>query len=188
MYRRSLSSGPNLKNAEAFFSIETRKDSAVHVSLSSSLLIKQPGASRSIPLNAQEQNFQDPQTPSEQPITVGCLCTLTNEELIDTSTCGAGCWWPPPRRWPGYRPHLPDCQRPFSKNCRLISQPGHKQEKPIYFRPIAALGPHSCDVLCRVKRDYAEESPKIISVAGTGFPAILIWNGTDGSQRRALRG
>jgi len=41
VYRRSLSSGPELK-AEAF-NRETRKDSAVHVSLSSSSLVKQPG-------------------------------------------------------------------------------------------------------------------------------------------------
>jgi len=42
VYRRSLSSDPDIE-AEAS-SIETRKDSAVHVSLSSYSVVKQPGA------------------------------------------------------------------------------------------------------------------------------------------------
>ena len=45
VYRRSLSSGPDFQKHEAFL-IETRKDSAVHVSLSSSSLVKQPGTRR----------------------------------------------------------------------------------------------------------------------------------------------
>jgi hypothetical protein len=47
VYRRSLSSGPEPK-AEAF-NCETRKDSAVHVSLSSSSLVKQPGPKTQLP-------------------------------------------------------------------------------------------------------------------------------------------
>src|ERR1700704_1881496 len=47
VYRRSLSSGPNtckLKFENSNLQVvETRKDSAVHVSLSSSSLVKQPG-------------------------------------------------------------------------------------------------------------------------------------------------
>jgi hypothetical protein len=43
VYRRSLSSDPENLKAEAFKYSEIRKDSAVHVSLSSSSLVKQPG-------------------------------------------------------------------------------------------------------------------------------------------------
>jgi len=43
VYRRSLSSDPENQKAEAFKYSEIRKDSAVHVSLSSDSLFKQPG-------------------------------------------------------------------------------------------------------------------------------------------------
>jgi hypothetical protein len=48
VYRRSLSSGPDFRKPKVLTPlvsmIETRKDSAVHVSLSSSSLVKQPGS------------------------------------------------------------------------------------------------------------------------------------------------
>ena len=49
VYRRSLSSGPNPKTPACAEcpEIKTRKDSAVHVSLSSSKLVKQPDAETS---------------------------------------------------------------------------------------------------------------------------------------------
>jgi len=43
VYRRSLSSSPENMKTEVFKASRLRKDSAVHVSLSSSLLVKQPG-------------------------------------------------------------------------------------------------------------------------------------------------
>jgi hypothetical protein len=51
VYRRSLSSSLNTQKPKLFWNlnlqaIETRKDSAVHVSLSSSSLVKQPGSER----------------------------------------------------------------------------------------------------------------------------------------------
>ena len=46
VYRRSLSSSPDQSNLKVFM-LETRKDSAVHVSLSSSSLVKQPGTRKS---------------------------------------------------------------------------------------------------------------------------------------------
>jgi len=50
VYRRSLSSSLNRLKTQALNSslqvIETRKDSAVHVSLSSSSLVKQPGVQK----------------------------------------------------------------------------------------------------------------------------------------------
>src|SRR5689334_23914981 len=42
VYRRSLRPAPNVEN-RSFQVFETRKDSTVHVSLSSSSLVKQPG-------------------------------------------------------------------------------------------------------------------------------------------------
>ncbi|WP_294936219.1 hypothetical protein, partial [Tardiphaga sp.] len=56
VYRRSLSSGLNPKTPTCVecFLIKTRKDSAVHVSLSSSKLVKQPDA-RSIALPVREK-------------------------------------------------------------------------------------------------------------------------------------
>jgi hypothetical protein len=50
VYRRSLSSDPENPKAEAFKYSEIRKDSAVHVSLSSSLLVKQPGIRKPLSL------------------------------------------------------------------------------------------------------------------------------------------
>lgn len=47
VYRRSLSSGPDPRKSRSFFKTETRKDFAVHVSLSSSSLVKQPEIRRS---------------------------------------------------------------------------------------------------------------------------------------------
>jgi hypothetical protein len=49
VYRRSLSSGLELNENTRFSWNETRKDSAVHVSLSSSSLVKQPGAETPLP-------------------------------------------------------------------------------------------------------------------------------------------
>ena len=54
VYRRSLSSSLNTSKPRFFWNlnpqaIETRKDSAVHVSLSSSSLVKQPGAPKTPP-------------------------------------------------------------------------------------------------------------------------------------------
>jgi hypothetical protein len=50
VYRRSLSSDPENPKAEAFKYSEIRKDSAVHVSLSSSSLVKQPGVRKPLSL------------------------------------------------------------------------------------------------------------------------------------------
>jgi hypothetical protein len=50
VYRRSLSSDPENLKAEAFKYSEIRKDSAVHVSLSSSSLVKQPGVRKPLSL------------------------------------------------------------------------------------------------------------------------------------------
>jgi hypothetical protein len=68
VYRRSLSSGLELK-AEAF-NCETRKDSAVHVSLSSSSLVKQPGSKD--PTSIAGRFVNHPPDDKQQPTTIGC--------------------------------------------------------------------------------------------------------------------
>jgi hypothetical protein len=59
--------------------IETRKDSAVHVSLSSSKLVKQPGAHRST--SSKGRSLKVPPDGKSQPMTTGCYCTHPSEEL-----------------------------------------------------------------------------------------------------------
>jgi hypothetical protein len=58
------------KKAEAFFIFETRKDSAVHVSLSSSLLVKQPGTEGPTPLEGFPKSRP---TTNHNRQTIGCL-------------------------------------------------------------------------------------------------------------------
>jgi len=53
VYRRSLSSGPDFTKTQGFHAAGTRKDSAVHVSLSSSSLVKQPGAMTPLPMRGE---------------------------------------------------------------------------------------------------------------------------------------
>ena len=67
VYRRSLSSDPDIE-AEAS-SIETRKDSAVHVSLSSYSVVKQPGAETPLSPLGESLSLSHP-TPSDNRITV----------------------------------------------------------------------------------------------------------------------
>jgi len=77
VYRRSLSSGPDLRKHKVFM-IETRKDSAVHVSLSSSSLVKQPGAETPLPLKG-ALSVLLPTTNDNRK--TGCSFTHHNEEL-----------------------------------------------------------------------------------------------------------
>jgi hypothetical protein len=72
--------------------IETRKDSAVHVSLSSSSLVKQPGVRNPIS-PCRKISFPLQETPSKvlpddksQPMTTGCQFTHLSEELTGAET------------------------------------------------------------------------------------------------------
>src|ERR1700687_4268751 len=58
--------------------IETRKDSAVHVSLSSSSLVKQPGALSPTSIKGRSRLLLDDKS---QPMTTGCQFTHLSEEL-----------------------------------------------------------------------------------------------------------
>jgi len=60
VYRRSLSSDPENLKAEAFKYSEIRKDSAVHVSLSSSSLVKQPGVRKPLSLGREPLSSPKP--------------------------------------------------------------------------------------------------------------------------------
>src|ERR1700730_15840118 len=59
--------------------IETRKDSAVHVSLSSSSLVKQPGALSSTSIKGRSRKVLPDD--ESQPISTGCQSTHLSEEL-----------------------------------------------------------------------------------------------------------
>jgi hypothetical protein len=82
---------------------EIRKDSAVHVSLSSSSLVKQPGARKPLSLFGE---FRHPCFDGKRhPIGIGCSVTHQNEEHQGRESLP----WPrgPMQRraqWPGYRP------------------------------------------------------------------------------------
>jgi hypothetical protein len=96
---------PASKDENRSFQVfETRKDSAVHVSLSSSSLVKQPGAQNPIP----HSMVGATQILIRRQITTDCLSVVDSlikmRSFTGTKTCrGRG---PKQRRaqWPGYRP------------------------------------------------------------------------------------
>ena len=155
MFRRSLSSGLEPK-AEAF-NCETRKDSAVHVSLSSSLLVKQP----------ETRGFHSPMTgrkfrmvstlkrPATHPTPndnrqLSAVCSLTVERSLTGAEACLGCG---PRRrraqWSGYRPCPQSLSTPMSKNRRNAPKKIKPPRSPYLSGLHAVLEPHSCDVLHR---------------------------------------
>jgi hypothetical protein len=82
--------------------IETRKDSAVHVSLSSSSLVKQPGVQN--PTSISGRSSKVLLDGKSQPMTTGCHFTHLSEELTGAETSQGQ----RPRRrraqWPVYKP------------------------------------------------------------------------------------
>jgi hypothetical protein len=101
VYRRSLSSSPDQSNPKVFM-LKTRKDSAVHVSLSSSSLVKQPGAKTPLPLMGVCEDPFRRQMTTDWISAVDSLIIMRS--FTGTKTClGRG---PRQRRaqWAGYRP------------------------------------------------------------------------------------
>jgi len=112
VYRRSLSSDPENQKAEAFKYSEIRKDSAVHVSLSSSLLVKQPGAREPLSLvqgafspKSSEEAFRTPHsTTNDNRLLPAVESLISVRSFAGTKTCfGRG---PMQRRaqWAVYSP------------------------------------------------------------------------------------
>ena len=163
-------SSPDLK-AEAL-KIETRKDSAVHVSLSSSSLVKQPGTARAPPL----PSGKVPEDLIRRRITTDCyrlLVTHRNEELtgarIDALASG-----PMHRRaqWPGYRPARSGLSTPFVNKLSHQLEVFCDAKKSLYFGPLAALEPQSCDVLTT---RYALNRRMPVGAAGGFYPGQAIF-------------
>jgi hypothetical protein len=101
VYRRSLSSSPDQSNPKVFM-FETRKDSAVHVSLSSSSLVKQPGAKTPLPLMGVSE------APSRRQMTTDWISAVDSLIIMRSFTGAKTCLGREPRQrraqWPGYRP------------------------------------------------------------------------------------
>jgi hypothetical protein len=140
VYRRSLSSSLNQKRPKLLSKIqtsqiETRKDSAVHVSLSSSSLVKQPEAHS---LNFPEgRSLKIPLDGKSQPMTIGCHCTHLSEELTGTET-GQG---QRPRRrraqWAVYKPGSDALSTPVVRKSshQAKNQPALEVPVPAGFAP-----------------------------------------------------
>jgi hypothetical protein len=112
VYRRSLSSDPETLKAEAFKHSEIRKDSAVHVSLSSSLLVKQPGVREPLSLyrgasspKSSKEAFEHPHpTTNDNRLLPAVESLISVRSFAGTKTCfGRG---PMQRRaqWAVYSP------------------------------------------------------------------------------------
>jgi hypothetical protein len=145
VYRRSLSSGLDLRKPRVFM-IETRKDSAVHVSLSSSSLVKQPGAKTPLPQKGAlfSLNIRRRMTTDEDRL----FFTHQNEELDGHENSS----WPRAKTAPRSvgrvigPPDLP-CQRSMSTNRRITELIFATQRSPDFWELRAVLEPQSCDVL-----------------------------------------
>ena len=153
---------------EVFKYSRLRKDSAVHVSLSSSSLVKQPGIA-GIP---SFHFWKVPEAP--HPTTNNNrLLSAVDSLIVMRSFTGA-------KRCLGLRGQCiaalsgrvigpPDrgCQRPSSTNCRIASQEFWDAKKSLCFGPLAALEPQSCDVLTIT---YALNRRMPVGAAGVHLP------------------
>ena len=124
---------------------ETRKDSAVHVSLSSSLLVKQPRTEGPTPLEGFRSLIRR-QIATDRLSAV--RFTHQNEELHEAQTRS----WPRAKTAPrsvGRSINPPDrpCQRLMSTNRRIPRTYFATQRSRCFCWPCAVLEPQSCDVL-----------------------------------------
>ena len=146
VYRRSLSSDPDPAKTQGFQELEIRKDSAVHVSLSSSSLVKQPGTRR-----PHSRGREVRKTPFRRQMTTDLHRLLLHSSKRGASrarkhalACG-----PMQRRaqWAVYRPAGLALSTVLSTNRRIIRQNFATQRSRDFCGACAALEPQSCDVL-----------------------------------------
>ena len=126
--------------------VEIRKDSAVHVSLSSSSLVKQPGTRR--PHSRGREVRENPVSTANDNRFASAVTSLIKERsFTGAKTClGRG---PRQRRaqWAGYRPAHSALSTVLSTNRRIIRQIFATQRSRTICGTCAALEPQSCDVL-----------------------------------------
>ena len=144
-----FSSDPGSSKARAFTQPETRKDLAVHVSLSSSSLVKQPGTEAPLSLNESSLNLLRRQCAT------GFYRLCTTHHKVRSNTGANAC--------PGqfrssaalsggaYMGVQFGCQRSMSTNRRIESffcgAPWPPLYTVVFWRRRAALEPQSCDDL-----------------------------------------
>jgi hypothetical protein len=126
-----------------------RKDSAVHVSLSSYSVVKQPGAKSPSPIAGSHQALHP--TTNDNRATAGCLCTHLSEELRGAETCLGRRAMAAPRSVRGLYAHAPFIVNGNRQENVVTPDPGPQagglQERPSFSRFAAALEPQCCDVL-----------------------------------------
>lgn len=146
--------------SRSLLTIETRKDFAVHVSLSSSLLVKQPGTRRS-------HEVQNPRVSTSAPTLIGALlsirrqlatddCRLLITHRNDEAFRGAEARWGPVgcsgAALSGWfiGQALRICQRPSSEKCRVTSENHFPSMAQGFPGRDAVLKPHSSVVLPKI--------------------------------------
>ena len=147
----------SMRESRSPLDTETRKDSAVHVSLSSSLLVKQP----------ETRGFHSPMAGrksrtsllNRDPLLIRRRMTTDNYRLFVHSLWREAdptrklAWTRGPRRrraqWSGYRPGHQSLSTPMSKNRRNAPKKFRLPRTPDLSGLRAVLEPHSCDVLHR---------------------------------------
>jgi hypothetical protein len=129
-----------------FSCAETRKDSAVHVSLSSSSLVKQPGTRKphSRGREVRKTLFRRQMTTDLHRLLLHSSKRGASRARKHALACG-----PMQRRaqWAGYRPARLALSTVLSTNRRIIRQNFATQRSRYFCRACAALEPQSCDVL-----------------------------------------
>jgi hypothetical protein len=129
-----------------FSCIEIRKDSAVHVSLSSSSLVKQPGSRRphSRGREVRKTLFRRQMTTDLHRLLLHSSKRGASRARKHALACG-----PMQRRaqWAGYRPPRTSLSTALSTNRRINPQNFATQRNRYFCREHAALEPQSCDVL-----------------------------------------
>ena len=132
MYRRSLLSNRTFRKL-APSTCAARKDSAVHVSLSSSSLVKQPGAGAPTLRRGGLKTLHS--TAIRPPVTTGWGFTHLNGELQrrdNVVSAGPSCC----RRaqWPGYKPARSRLSTPDVNKSSHGGKESHRCGKPLFFR------------------------------------------------------
>jgi hypothetical protein len=127
-----------------------RKDSAVHVSLSSYSVVKQPGAGSPSPIAGSHQTPHH-STTNDNRTTAGCLSTHLSEELRGAETCLGPGAKAVPRSVRGLYAHASFIVNDNRQQI-VASNPGRHggcegRETPSFSRLPAALEPQCCDVL-----------------------------------------
>ena len=139
---------PRKMKTEVFKYSRSRKDSAVHVSLSSSSLVKQPGITWIPPFHFWKCSGEPHPTTNNNRLLSAVESLIVMRSLPGREKMR----WPrgPMHRraqWPGYRPARSELSTPIVNKLSHRSQVFWDAKKSLYFGPLAALEPHSCDVL-----------------------------------------